>query len=353
MERSSSPSLAKVEEAEPLLGDINRGFSSSSRTHVPAVAVAHSIPVNDFEKGGGSVTATRIGIPAAYAIAIPELPSALQLLETSTGFFVREKVAWFEEIVGWEQANRYRIYWRPENYPPGANPNENELRGLESHHVFDAKEDSDVCSRQCCGPWRPFRVDVYDSRTKQVAFYFERPFQCTLPCEFFCFGCILNPQRMYVRDVNGNAFSTIMQTRRNCSCSRWLDIYDGEVDDAATGSRAHAYSLEMFWCQCCGPSCCQKTVEMAIRTGDGVSGSSDFVGRLANVWPGWNLKAFCSKADNYVMEFPRHVLVGHKMALLGACILVDFMFFENRANKDRNRNSGYGYGAPSQRAMFR
>ena len=241
-------------------------------------------------------------LPLAYAVALPELPSALQLLESSSGFFIREKANWFEEITGWELGNKYKIYWRPQDYPI-PNPTESDLRALASNHVFDAIEESDTCSRQCCGPARAFNMHVYDTRTRQEIFFFDRPFNCTLPCECFCCGCILAPQTLVVRDVNGNAFSTVMQSRRNCSCSTWLDIYDGEISDAAVGGASHMFSVEKFCCQL-GPNCICPSVELAIKTGDGGEGSRT-IGRLSNMWAGFNAKGLCSRADNYSVEFDR------------------------------------------------
>ena len=94
---------------------------------------------------------------------------------------------------------------------------------------------------------------------------------------------------------------------------------------------------------------CRESVELRILTGDGGEGSTT-IGRLANMWAGFNAKGLCSKADNYTVEYPKQLLVGHKMALLGSAIL-DYMFFESRETK--NDESGYRYGAPAEAAMIR
>lgn len=51
-------------------------------------------------------------IPTAYATVVgvvPQVPTAVQVLDQSSGFFIRQKAQWFEEVVGFEQANKYKI----------------------------------------------------------------------------------------------------------------------------------------------------------------------------------------------------------------------------------------------------
>ena len=110
------------------------------------------------------------------------------------------------------------------------------------------------------------------------------------------------------------------------------------------------FSVEKFCCQL-GPNCICPSVELAIKTGDGGEGSRT-IGRLSNMWAGFNAKGLCSRADNYSVEFDRLLLPGHKMAMLGSAILVDFLFFERRG-EDKRRGGEYYYGAPTQSAMMR
>ena len=119
----------------------------------------HGAPVPGYHAPTGE-------LPIAYAVELPTLPSALQLLESSTGFFIREKVNWFEEFTGWELGNKYKVYWRPEQYDI-TNPNEQDLRALANNHVFNAIEESDTCSRQCCGANRSFQMHVHDAHASR------------------------------------------------------------------------------------------------------------------------------------------------------------------------------------------
>lgn len=40
-------------------------------------------------------------------------------------------------------------------------------------------------------------------------------------------------------------------------------------------------------------------------------------------------------ADSFIMQFPPDATVYHKMLLLGAVFLIDFMFFENNNSNSR------------------
>ena len=95
---------------------------------------------------------------------------------------------------------------------------------------------------------------------------------------------------MFVRDINGGTFNSIFQSRRNCSCSDYIDIYEGEVNDPVVGGPNHVYTIEKPCCplgQVFGPNCCCKEVQFPVHTGDGGEGSQT-VARIANLFPGLN-----------------------------------------------------------------
>ena len=95
---------------------------------------------------------------------------------------------------------------------------------------------------------------------------------------------------MFVRDINGGTFNSIFQSRRNCSCSDYIDIYEGEVNDPVVGGPNHVYTIEKPCCplgQAFGPNCCCKEVQFPVHTGDGGEGSQT-VARIANLFPGLN-----------------------------------------------------------------
>jgi uncharacterized protein YxjI len=52
------------------------------------------------------------------------------------------------------------------------------------------------------------------------------------------------------------------------------------------------------------------------------------VGKISKEWSGWLQEAF-SDADNFGISFPVDLDVKMKAVMLGACFLIDFMFFED------------------------
>ena len=52
--------------------------------------------------------------------------------------------------------------------------------------VYNAKEDTDCCTRQCCGPMRPFDMNITDMTGNEVI-HLNRP----LRCQACCFPCCL------------------------------------------------------------------------------------------------------------------------------------------------------------------
>lgn len=61
------------------------------------------------------------------------------------------------------------------------------------------------------------------------------------------------------------------------------------------------------------------------------------VGRISKQWTGLVKEAF-TDADNFGITFPMDLDVKMKAVVLGACFLIDFMFFEQAQNQD---NSSY------------
>ena len=55
-----------------------------------------------------------------------------------------------EVFTGWESANKYRIF--------------NTL----GQDVFFAREDNDCCTRMCCGPGRPFEMNIVDNLGREI-----------------------------------------------------------------------------------------------------------------------------------------------------------------------------------------
>ncbi|XP_077865055.1 phospholipid scramblase 1-like [Saccoglossus kowalevskii] len=63
------------------------------------------------------------------------------------------------------------------------------------------------------------------------------------------------------------------------------------------------------------------------------------VGKISKQWSGM-VKEMFTDADNFGITFPMDLDVNMKAVMLGACFLIDFMFFEKSGNKDDQRGVG-------------
>lgn len=174
--------------------------------------------------------------------------------------------------------------------------------------IYFAAEDTDCCTRQCCGPLRPFDMQIMDN-TKNEVLHLNRPLACT-SC---CFPCCL--QSMEVSSPPGTVIGSVHQewsilspkfTIRNASDDVVLRI-EGPI---------------------CTWSICGD-VEFQVLSCDG----STQVGKISKQWTGLIKEAF-TDTDNFGVSFPMDLDVKMKATLLGAVFLIDFMFFEKQGNKE-------------------
>ena len=64
-----------------------------------------------------------------------------------------------------------------------------------------------------------------------------------------------------------------------------------------------------------------------------MNSETNSTGFIKKIWSGVGEELY-TDADSFILQFPPDATVYHKMLLLGAVFLIDFMFFENN-----NRNS--------------
>ena len=84
-----------------------------------------------------------------------------------------------------------------------------------------------------------------------------------------------------------------------------------------------------------GPFCtwsCFGDVDFEVQSVD----SNTQVGKISKQWTGLVKEAF-TDADNFGVSFPLDLDVKIKATLLGAVILIDFMFFEKSQNNENDR----------------
>ena len=141
--------------------------------------------------------------------------------------------------------------------------NRYDILNPEGNKVFYAKEDTDCCTRNCCGNYRPFDMKLTDVRTNQEVIHLYRP----LACSDCCFPCWL--QSIRVESPPGNLIGTVQQ--------KW-SIFHPKYEVLDETGKA------LYFIQ--GPCCvchCLWTVNFEIfHAHDG----SNSVGRISKNWSG-------------------------------------------------------------------
>ncbi|NXV46744.1 PLS2 scramblase, partial [Uria aalge] len=81
---------------------------------------------------------------------------------------IHQQIELLEILTGFETKNKY------------------EIKNTLGQRVYFAAEDTDCCTRNCCGPSRPFTIHITDNLGHEVI-ALERPLRCS-SC---CFPCCL------------------------------------------------------------------------------------------------------------------------------------------------------------------
>ncbi|KAF5289905.1 hypothetical protein FQR65_LT11716 [Abscondita terminalis] len=222
-------------------------------------------------------------------------PPGLEYLQTIDQLLVHQKVELLEMFTGFETQNKYSI--------------KNSL----GQKVFYAGENSDCCTRNCCGPLRSFEMRIYDNYKNHVM-SFQRPFAC-MSC--WCPCCL---QSMEISSPPGTIIGSIEQ--------KWSIIFP--IFNVKNANGDVIFRIEGPFCTL---SCCGSDVDFNIFTADGETK----IGKISKQWSGLLKEAF-TDTDNFGVSFPIDLDVRLKATLLGALFLIDFMFFE--------KTRGSGDGAP-------
>lgn len=222
-------------------------------------------------------------------------PPGLEYLTQIDQLIVKQKLEILEAAAGvmgygLETANKYKI------------------KNVLGQNVYKAKEDTDCCTRYVCGPNRPFDMIIKDNMDREVI-HLNRP----LRCDSCCFPCCL--QSLEISSPPGEVIGYVNQL---WSCMKpKFEITDGDGNVALI--------IKGPWCT----FSCAGDVEFKIMTPDG----ENEVGRISKQWTGLIKEAF-TDMDNFGITFPMDLDVRCKATLIGACFLIDYMFFEKKANQD-------------------
>ncbi|KAF0290501.1 Phospholipid scramblase 2 [Amphibalanus amphitrite] len=212
------------------------------------------------------------------------VPPGLAYLSQVDQLLVQQQMELCEIFSGCETNNRYII--------------SNTL----GQQVFSGREDTNWCTRQCCGPIRPFDIQVQDGSEREVL-TLRRP----LRCQGCCCPCCL--QQMEVVAADGQLLGSIRE--------RWTFIKPKLTVHDASGR--HVFTIRGPICKCS----CGGDVLFRILTAD----DEQEVGSIRKQWSGV-LREMVTDSDTFSVSFPIDLDVSLKATLLGALLLVDFMFFE-------------------------
>ncbi|XP_040830842.1 phospholipid scramblase 1-like [Ochotona curzoniae] len=214
-------------------------------------------------------------------------PPGLEYLMQIDQVLVHQEVSVVEALTDFQSKNRY------------------EIKNRLGQRLFLAVEDSECCSRNCWDALRPFTMRILDNTGREVI-TMERPLKCTCCCSPCCL------QKLEIQAPRGVPIGYVAQIWHPFLPK--FKIQNEKKEDVLK------ISGPFFVCNCGGD------VDFHVKSLDETS----VVGRVSKQWSGC-VKEVLTDADNYEIQFPLDLDVKLKAVLLGACLLIDFMFFENCA----------------------
>ncbi|MBN3326794.1 PLS1 scramblase, partial [Atractosteus spatula] len=215
----------------------------------------------------------------------PGCPPGLEYLAQIDQLLIHQKLEVVEVLLGWESNNKYDI--------------KNSL----GQQVFYAAEENDCCNRNFCGPLRSFTIRILDNFGQEILTV-TRPLKCGSCC---CPCCL---QELEVQAPPGTPIGYIVQN--------WHPFLPKFT--ILNERKEPVLKIVGPFCDC---KCCSD-VNFEVKSLD----ESSTVGRISKQWTGFFREAF-SDADNFGIQFPMDLDVKIKAVMIGACFLIDFMFFEH------------------------
>ncbi|KAK1168536.1 phospholipid scramblase 2-like isoform X1 [Acipenser oxyrinchus oxyrinchus] len=213
-------------------------------------------------------------------------PPGLEYLTQIDQLLIHQQIELIEILVGWESNNKY------------------EIKNSLGQKVFFAAEENDCCTRYWCGPLRPFTIKVLDNYGQEVL-TLNRP----LKCASCCYPCCL--QELEVQAPPGNPIGYVIQDWHPLKPKFTIQNERKEPVLKIEGPVCH--------CKCCSD------VVFEVKSVD----ETHVVGKICKQWTGFLREAY-TDADNFGIQFPMDLDVKIKAVMVGACFLIDFMYFEQK-----------------------
>ncbi|XP_068444307.1 phospholipid scramblase 2-like [Clinocottus analis] len=239
------------------------------------------VPAPEYGAPHGGISHAQVGAAASVPVGVPP---GLEYLAQIDQILIHQKVELLEAFIGFETNNQY------------------EIKNSLGQKIYKAKEKNDCCTRNCCGSLRSFDMKIKDTMDREVI-RLIRPLRC-VSCWFPC--CL---QEMEVQSPPGTTIGYVKQDWHPCLPNFSIQGANKETLLKLEGP--------CFACNCCG----DVNFELKAKDGD------QPIGRISKQWSGL-LKEVFTDTDNFGIQFPLDLDVKMKAVLMGACFLIDFMFFE-------------------------
>ncbi|XP_056008815.1 phospholipid scramblase 2-like isoform X3 [Ostrea edulis] len=227
-------------------------------------------------------------------------PPGLEYLTMVDQLLVKQQIELLEAFTGWETANKYKIV------------------NSQGQQVYFAAEESDTCTRQCCGPNRGFTMHITDNMGQEVI-RVTREFKCGAGCPW-CACVDALAHEITIEAPPGQVVGYVKQEQSWCPPNY-------SIQDAN-----HQEILHMTGpvCMITGP-CCPNDIDFDIMAKDGTTS----VGKISKQWSGL-MREYFTDADNFGVSFPMDLDVRMKAVMVGAVFLIDFMYFEQNQNNQHH-----------------
>ncbi|CAG2162508.1 unnamed protein product [Oppiella nova] len=180
----------------------------------------------------------------------------------------------------------------------------------------EGKEES-CCSCnccRCCRRGRRFEMKIKDDTGREVI---------RLKMKNHCCGqcfCLCRYEKLEVYSPTDSKIGSIEES---CNCfHKQLVVYSLSNSDPIYS--INGPNCESFRCCCPGTTFSIDNYE-----------TDEKCGTIAKKWSGLAKEAL-SYADNFCVNFPKDIDLNEKAILLGTCIMIDLMYFEESPKKDKD-----------------
>ncbi|XP_010623571.1 phospholipid scramblase 1 [Fukomys damarensis] len=213
-------------------------------------------------------------------------PPGLEYLSQIDLALVHQRIELLEILIGIETNNKY------------------EIKNRLGQKVYLAVEDTNILIQNFCGKYRPFTLRILDNLGREVI-TMERPLRCNL-C---CFPCCL--QEVKIQAPPGVPIGYVIQ--------KW-DLFKQKftVQNEERKDILKIVGICVTWTFC-------SDIDFKITSLD----EKSVVGKISKHWAGFIREIF-TDADNFGTQFPADLDVKMKAVMLGACFLIDFIYFEKK-----------------------